>query len=1306
MKTLKRIFASLMVAVMMLTASPLSEFADLDLSDCFALNTKASAATYGVYVYEVNEDGNTATITDCSDDVAGDIEIPSIINGYKVTIIGEGAFVCCDSLTSIKIPDSVTSIGGAAFMGCEKIESIAIGSGVTFMDTDNWFFGSCYNLSRITVDDANTVYSSDKYGVLFNENKTRLIQYPVGNSRKGYTIPDSVTDIRDFAFAYDYNLTSIIIPDSVETIGYRAFSDCNALKNILIPKSVWYIDELAFQGCNSLTSIIVDEKNTVYSNDEYGVLFNKNKTELIQYPIGNSRTSYVIPNGVESLNICAFQYCEGITSITIPKSVASIGDSIFDGVSVNLTDVYYAGSEEEWNNISIGSNNDNLLNATIHFNSTDNENTEELVEYTEGLFSYVIENSEVKITNCAKSANGDISIPLTFGGYPVKKIGANAFSDCYDINSISMPDSVVVIESEAFLNCTNMTSIKFSNSLEEIPRRTFFNCGKLKEAYIPDSVKTIGNDAFVYCGSLKVLSLGDNLVNIGMSAFSDCDSLVTVEIGIGLEKVAMGAFYSCDSLSDVYYAGSYEQWKNISVGSLNSELLNATIHFNSSLPEKNILKLNMDSYSTNNNSGPWIQVVQYPIGYDESDIVWTSSNENVAIVTDSGTTQPVSYGKTYITATTSDGLYSACCELTVLSAFVVTSSTTSGRMLQVGLTEKFSVFLLDSEGKKMSTKNVDISGLNELNNIEITNLVKGDKCITFDAKGLSQGYDKLSFADDKSWTFNEYTFGVYPENIDYIADEVPNVDKQSEINFVRSDMIVEDFKYVYNESTRKYDVTMTVYNDSGAAGALVAYNTKGEIVDKDMVESHDGMATDWEGFIGALGKGVLAIAGGALMNNIHKNPVYYTKTEVSVSVPEDGYITLSNDIRYCPVASIYNISSIVIESAITTIKLAQDFSDLGKSKELSKSLVKKLLEGVPDGDKFLKGLLKSTTKEIISSSAPEVVLANTEYSIEFIDDLCRNAGSSLEETLNEVFWESLRVTVRDMVTKGALVKMARKKILTTASAGLLEAAGAIFTAGDVLNLINKIVCATSLNVGDGATTIQFKSCGKDGFICKDVVKVISDEFVDDMLLQHFVLYDEKSLLKKKQDLVLKEDDIIEVHEMSVFSNGEKVDIKTTVTVEIDYNLPKGYPPSSIKVLRAEADGTYTNMNAYYDSVNKKIIFKTDHFSEYIIVLESPSVNSVSIDNISLNYKDSTTITPVINADAGVNYTVSYSSSNDSVVSVDSNGRLTTNDKGSATITVTVTDEYGNTVSDTCNVEVKYNWWQWIIVIVLFGWIWY
>lgn len=137
----------------------------------------------------------------------------------------------------------------------------------------------------------------------------------------------------------------------------------------------------------------------------------------------------------------------------------------------------------------------------------------------------------------------------------------------------------------------------------------------------------------------------------------------------------------------------------------------------------------------------------------------------------------------------------------------------------------------------------------------------------------------------------------------------------------------------------------------------------------------------------------------------------------------------------------------------------------------------------------------------------------------------------------------------------------------------------------------------------------------------------------------------------------------------------------------------------------------TGLKQYHKAEGEKSLFCKD--CGKVIKTESipklkptGKVNSVKIDDITLNYKASATIKPTIKADDGVKYTVKYSSSNTKVATVDKNGKVYAAKRGTATITYTVTDSDGNTVQDTCKVTVKYTWWQWIIKIVLGGWAWY
>ena len=178
-----------------------------------------------------------------------------------------------------------------------------------------------------------------------------------------------------------------------------------------------------------------------------------------------------------------------------------------------------------------------------------------------------------------------------------------------------------------------------------------------------------------------------------------------------------------------------------------------------------------------------------------------------------------------------------------------------------------------------------------------------------------------------------------------------------------------------------------------------------------------------------------------------------------------------------------------------------------------------------------------------------------------------------------------------------------------------------------------------------------------------------------------------------------------------------MDVGTSDVEEVMFEIPDTMTKVEIIPLVENAefeylDETYTFGDEVEDTVGVlKLASLNDEGieeeeSDFIIKTVPKKVNSVDIGDISLNYKDSTTIVPTINADEGVDYTVTYSSSDTDVAYVDENGNITATGKGSAEITVNVTDEYGNVVTDTCDVEVNYTFGQWLIIIILFGWIWY
>lgn len=149
-------------------------------------------------------------------------------------------------------------------------------------------------------------------------------------------IPSSMKDIDGFTACS--SLKSINLPEGLETIGIQAFCDCDSLKTVTIPSSVNSIGFGAFEWCDSLTEIKV-KSNNAYFTDINGVLYNKDKTKIIQYPKAKTQTSYIIPSSVTTVGRDAFEECENLKSIILPEKLTSIEESAFSSSGIKTIEI-------------------------------------------------------------------------------------------------------------------------------------------------------------------------------------------------------------------------------------------------------------------------------------------------------------------------------------------------------------------------------------------------------------------------------------------------------------------------------------------------------------------------------------------------------------------------------------------------------------------------------------------------------------------------------------------------------------------------------------------------------------------------------------------------------------------------------------------------------------------------------------------------------------------------------------------------------------------------------------------------------
>ena len=291
--------------------------------------------------------------------------LASVIIPDSVTSIGGYAFVACYSLTSVDIPDSITSIGNAAFNncglttviipervtiinsltfhGCGNLVSVIIPEGVTAIDSsafskctsliDVYYKGSTVQWEQIEFGTSNPILYATLHANVASGwcgSNIRWILDDTGTLAIYGTGP--MTDYAQYAPWYgdSRNIKTVIIESGVTSIGVYAFTNCTNLTSVTIPDSISSIGKLAFANCSSLTAVN-------------------------------------IPDRVISIDQWAFMFCTSLTSVTIPNSVTAIDKYAFYECT-SLKNVYYAADSSKWKTISIGNSNENLINATIHYN--------------------------------------------------------------------------------------------------------------------------------------------------------------------------------------------------------------------------------------------------------------------------------------------------------------------------------------------------------------------------------------------------------------------------------------------------------------------------------------------------------------------------------------------------------------------------------------------------------------------------------------------------------------------------------------------------------------------------------------------------------------------------------------------------------------------------------------------------------------------------------------------------------------------------------------------------------------------------
>lgn len=537
--------------------------------------------------YSLNEDGQSYTVTGIGTCTDTELYIPGTYEDLPVTKIGYSAFQNNSSITAVYIAEGITEIEDYAFCDCYKVGHVEVPSSIEKVGTKAFYAiggAGVYNkyegLNYLGNEDNPylvLVYASQGYGGFNPETgalheETRVIYYEAfkdwGSSLEEITIPAKVTDIGAYAFENCRGLRSITIPENVLRVQVFAFKNCVTLKDIVIESANTALGGVPFYNCPAVENVTVPFGENLKA---FYKLFddNLNSTSGEENPssVCVTVTGKIIPNNAFYMAIYTVGVHNFVTSVKISNEITSIGKDAFRGCDVPYNEkdgAYYLGND---------------TNPYVALIKTDKEITA-------------------------------LEFPET-----VKVVYQEAFSDCTELETVTLPSGLTQIGESAFSGCSKLKSIEIPDGVTEIQASTFENCSSLQTVTLPESVTKIGRSAFsgaqignvyytgdvaAWCGisfedgyanplavaeklyidnnSTAITEIPETVTEIKDYAFYGSAHIIEFSIGKNITAIGAYAFANCKELVEIEFAGTVEEWEAIAKddtwkdGSINSTL--------------------------------------------------------------------------------------------------------------------------------------------------------------------------------------------------------------------------------------------------------------------------------------------------------------------------------------------------------------------------------------------------------------------------------------------------------------------------------------------------------------------------------------------------------------------------------------------------------------------------------------------------------------------------------------------------------------------------------------------------------------